>query len=455
MKKTALIYPSVSLEDDYSTGKSHEEIMPPLWALALAGSLRAAAPRARVEIVDQQVMGRRPFLEKLSSSRYELAGLSPVAHTYKRNLECARLLKKNGALVVLGGHYAPTLAREILANRGPGSADYCVDAIVRYDGEKAFRELAAGKPFKSISNLVYPGAGGKLVENPVESLDLASLPPVDYTLVDLKKYFRLQRPPAHTCRTLPFVAQRGCRLARAGRCVFCSIQSSGGYRSLPPAEAARRMARLASEFGVGYIYEGSDDFIADPAWLKEFAATVAADKLIMPILHVFVRPAIVSRKNLAVLKSVNARYLNLGIESMSAAILRGLSKGATVEINHRAVALTLEAGLVPNINLIMGLPGESRATLSETFSELKKMQLPLEASRRVSLPTLAVFPGTEVWRRLLTKEPKYRGLDVLNYDESYSDWLKHFCDVSLEDVRAAKAAMEKFFTVRMARLERK
>ena len=149
MKKTALVYPSVSLADDYSTGKSHEEIMPPLWALALATYLRAALPRARTDIIDEQILGRRLFLEKLSSARYELAGLSPVAHTYKRTLECARLLKKNGTVVVLGGHYAPTLAKEILSNRGPGSADYCVDAIVRYDGEKAFYELARGTSFEA------------------------------------------------------------------------------------------------------------------------------------------------------------------------------------------------------------------------------------------------------------------------------------------------------------------
>ena len=291
--------------------------------------------------------------------------------------------------------------------------------------------------------------GGEIIENAFENLDLSLLPATDYTLVDLKEYFRRQLPPAHSCLTLPFVSQRGCRMAQsAGRCIFCSIQSSGAPRAIPPQEAARRIAFLAKKFGVGYIYEGSDDFIADPEWFREF--TAVGVKLKLPILHVFVRPAILNRGNLAALKSVNARYLNLGIESLSAAVLHGLSKCANVEVNKRAVALTLEAGLVPNLNLVLGLPGETRKTLSETFSELKKMKLPIEACRRVSLPTLAVFPGTVIWKRLLEKEPKYRGLDILKYDESFKDWLKHFCNVELADVQAAKAVMEKFFTTRMA-----
>lgn len=455
MKKIALIYPSVSLKDDYSTGKRYEEVMPPLWALALASYLKAAMPGIKVDIVDEQILGREPFLEKLSSARYDLAGLSPVAHTYPRNLECARLLKKNGAVVVLGGHYAPTLAGEILANRGPGSGDHCVDAIVRFDGEKAFHELARGTAFASIKNLIYPAPGGGIVSNPVENHDLAALPPVDYSLVDLKEYFKRQKPPAHSCLTLPFVSQRGCRLAMGtGRCIFCSIQSNGPTRAITPEQAARQMAFLASEHGVGYIYEGSDDFIADPAWFREFVSVAAGLK--MPILHVFVRPSILNHANLTALRSVNARYLNLGIESLSDTVLANLNKRKCprAEVNLRGVKLAMEEGLVPNLNLVLGLPGETRETLSETFAALKALELPYDSCRKISLPTLAVFPGTEVWRRLLGKEPKYKGQDMLSYDESFADWVRHFCGASVEDIRAAKAVMEKYFAARMERLSR-
>ena len=447
MKKIAFVYRSVTEEGDYSTRNS-VEVMPPLWALALWTYLRAARPGLKVELVDEQLLGRKAFLAKLSKYRCAVAGLSPTAHTYQDNLAAARLLKKNGATVVLGGHYATPAAREILAARGPGSADHCVDYVVRYEGEKAFAALAAGGSPEKINNLVYVGAGGKIVENPVETMDLAALPETDYELADLKEYFKRQTPPAHTHLTLPYVAQRGCRLSQgSARCMFCSIQSSGPCRSLPPERAARALAGFVKKFGVGYVYEGSDDWIADMRWVQEFAA--AAKGLKLPVLQLFVLPSRLNQRNLALLRSINVRYLSLGTESLAGGTLRALSKGATPEVNLRAINVTREAGLVPNINLILGLPGESRGTLSETFAAVKRLDLPADAWRRFSCPRLALFPGTEVHRRLLAREPKYRGLDFINADSSFRDWTKHFCSVTLEEVMAAQAAMLKYASTRL------
>ena len=448
MKKIALVYPAITSADDFTTGKAFEEVLPPLWALALATYLREALPGARLEILDEQILGPALFRKKLQTSRYALAGLSPMARTYPRSLECARVLKKNGATVVFGGHYAPALFREILALRGPGSKDHCLDAIVRFDGEKAFYELARGTSFSRIKNLIYKGPGGEIVENPVEELDLAALPPVNYDLIRPEDYFRLQKPPAHSARSLPFISQRGCRWAQGpGRCIFCSIQSHGPTRALRPEDAALRMAGLKKKYGVGCLFEGSDDFVADGAWFKEFVR--AGRSLDLPELQVFARCSILNRSNLAGLRAVNARFIKLGVESLSGRVMTALKKGVTVEMNLRAIRLALEAGLTPNINLVLGLPGETRETLSETFAAIKKLDLPVESCRWASILTLAVLPGTEVWTRLLEKEPKYRGRDLLDYDESYRDWLHHFCGVTQAEVLGAKAAMEKYFSTRM------
>jgi radical SAM superfamily enzyme YgiQ (UPF0313 family) len=448
MADIALVYRSVAPEGDHSTG-NEVEVMPPLWALALLSYLRAAMPGAKAEIIDEQLLGREAFMKKLAACRCRLAGLSPTAHTYQGALECARVLKRNGALVVLGGHYATPMAREIIKRRGPGSADHCVDAVVRFDGEKAFHALAAGRPFSSIKNLVYAGPGGAVLENEVETLDLAALPPVDYEVADLEAYFKLQRPPAHACLTLPFVAQRGCRLSQgAGRCIFCSIQTSGPCRSVPPAEAARRMAGLAAKYGVGYVYEGSDDLVADSAWFREFAAVAAGLK--MPVLQVHALPSRLNAGILKALGSINAGYLALGVESLSDIVLSRLGKGATARSNRSAIERICAAGLVPNVNLILGLPGESRRSLSETFAALRELDLPADAWRRFSCPRVALFPGTEIFRMLLKKEPKYHGLDYISADESFADWVRHFCELEAADVMAARDIFHKLAESRIS-----
>ncbi|HNW43818.1 MAG TPA: radical SAM protein [Elusimicrobiales bacterium] len=447
-KKIALIVPA--LRSHRSPGGGREpwfEPMPPLWALALATYLRAALPSVRVDILDEQILGRAALLKKLSSSRYDLAGFSPVAYTYGDSLRYARLLKKRGALVVMGGHYAPALAGEIFALRGPASADHCVDAIVRYDGERALYELARGTAFKDIKNLVYAGPGGLPAENPVENLDLAALPPVDYSLVDVGAYFRLQS--ARSRGILPFVSQRGCKWAEGpGRCFFCSIQSFGGLRAIPPAAAAARMRALAGRTGAGCIFEGSDDFPADAAWLKEFSAAAARGKF--PDLRVFARATTLNRNSVALLKAAGTRYVSVGAEAMSDTVLRAARKGASAAQNSRAVALLLAAGIMPKLHIVLGLPGETRATFSEAFSNFKKMELPAESPERVLLAsTFAVYPGTEAWRRLLALEPRYRGKDILDEGEMFRDWLKHFSGLDEADVEAARCALEKLFAARV------
>ncbi len=437
--KIALIYRA--LPEDNPCTERWLEIMPPLWALSLATYLRETLPSVKVDILDEQVLGRARFLKKLASERYDLAGFSPVMRTYERVLEAARLVHRNGAVVVLGGHYAPVLKDEIFANRGRGSRDHCVDAIVRYDGEKAICELARGAAYKSIKNLIYQDPRGKVVENPSENLDLARLPPVDYTLADLGAYFRLQ--PAHSRRMVSFASQRGCKWAEgAGRCTFCGIQAKG-LRALPPETAAAQLAHLYGKLGVRHVYECSDDFPADAAWLERFAAAAAGKKT--PVLKIFARASSLTPRVIALLKAVRANYISLGIESMSDAVLRGVGKGASVALNRRAIALTAGAGLVPIVNLILGLPGETRATLAGTLAEMKKLELPEISWKMVRLAVFSVLPGTEVRRRFLAKEPKYRGSDLPGDSGFYDDWRRHFCGVDGQDILSSYAALEKLF----------
>ncbi|OGR94154.1 MAG: hypothetical protein A2016_05255 [Elusimicrobia bacterium GWF2_62_30] len=440
MKKIALVY---------TLGGRYDEILPPLWALALATYMRQAAPGIKVDILDEQVLGAKR-LAGLLARRYDLAGFSPVTQTYGNVLKFARVAKKNGSMVVFGGHYASALKKEILANRGPGSADYCLDAIVCYDGEKALHELARGTPFGGIKNLVYLTPGGQLAENPVEIMDFSRLPPVDYTLLDLERYFKIQERKMGKLgigRTLSFIAQRGCKWAAgAGRCIFCGIQTMGGVRCIPPESAARQLSSLYRKYGVRHVYEAGDDYPANPAWLREFSA--AASRLKMPALEVYAKATTLNPANAALLKAAGVKYVCVGVESFSDDILRRLNKGASAAVSRRAVSVLLEAGLIPNTALILGLPGETRETLSLTLSELKKIGLPPDCCQRTCLNIVAICPGTRLWQMLLEKEPKYRGQDLPDSHELRLDYLKHFCEAGEADLEAALKVFSNYFAAR-------
>ena len=395
--------------------------------------LREALPRVQVDIIDEQVLGRRRFIDALSRSGYDIAGFSPISLTYGRNLECARILKKNGAIVVMGGHYAPALSKEILANRGPGSGDYCVDAIVRYDGEHALRELAKGTPFSGINNLVYRREDGSIAENPVEMLKFSDLPPVDYTLVNLEEYFRRQPPDL---RILPFISQRGCQWAeKSGRCLFCSIPARS-FTAMDPSAVGRQTSFLAEKLGVRHLFEASTDFASSAEWLSALAAGSAGLKKLS--WRIFARAESLTRANIRYLKAVNVGHVCIGTESFSDEILRRMGKGSNCRVNKTAISLLVEAGIVPRISLTLGSLGESRESLKQTFVELKKLDLTAEGWEIMLVNPLTPRPGTVAWSRLLAKERKYRGQDIFNTKELRFDWLKHFCEVDYPRLAAAR-----------------
>ncbi len=182
--------------------------MPRPWSLSLAAYLRRAISNVNLEIIDGAIITTDVIFSKIKNRKYDIIGLSPTVVNYKENLEIARFAKKYGARVVLGGHYATAIRKEILRNRGPYSNDYCVDAVIQHDGERAFFEYVSGKPISKISNFVYQKRNGQVVEGPIEILDLDELPQIDYSLINLEEYFKKQ--PLITRRTIPFVSQRGC-----------------------------------------------------------------------------------------------------------------------------------------------------------------------------------------------------------------------------------------------------
>lgn len=437
IKKIAFVYSPASLKNPALTKKGWGT-MPPLWALFLGSHLRRALPGVQIDIIDSQVLGGEEFRRRLEKGRYDVAGFSPIFLTYEENLEYARLLKRNGALVVFGGHYATPLRREILLNRGPGSADHCVDAVVQYDGEEAFLEIVKGTAFSRINNLVYRAAGGRIAENPVSTPEASEFPETDYSLVRLEDYFARQSPYAR--RIIPFISQRGCkRAATAGRCVFCSIKDRG-YRTVDPGILWARIGRLVKEYGVRGLYDSSADFTGGKEWFAEFCAGSGACRE-KPVLKVALRLSDVTPRTAKALKAANVGHAILGVESFDDGVLRRLHKDSDCKINKRGIKLLAKAGVIPEMYLLAGSPGESAGSLRKTFRELNSLVLPPLAWEMAIIHNVNMIPGSEVWRRLLDAEKKYAGNDIFDYSALFSDWVRHFCSASREEIEAAKAAI--------------
>jgi hypothetical protein len=193
----------------------------PLGILSVGTYIKQHNPGVEVEILD----GNNALTLDEVKSRIDadLVGISATAGGYDHAIEVAKVAKKRGAGVILGGAAATPLAKEILRYY-----DF-VDAVIRYDGELAFSKYVAAAPLGSIENLVYRDSL-EIKENPIRLPSLDELPAPDRGLLDMEVYFRNSKDPEYPIcdpfkRPVNIYSQKGCmwRSQEEGGCVFCSI----------------------------------------------------------------------------------------------------------------------------------------------------------------------------------------------------------------------------------------
>ncbi len=105
-----------------------------------------------------------------------------------------------------------------------------------------------------------------------------------------------------------------------------------------------------------------------------------------------VRPEHVTPEALALLKRyVDNDNLIIGGQSGSERILRESHRGHDVETVVRAASLALEAGFVPNVDFILGMPGEGPEDVRATLALMKRLA---ELGAKVHGHTFMPLPGT-------------------------------------------------------------
>ena len=123
-----------------------------------------------------------------------------------------------------------------------------------------------------------------------------------------------------------------------------------------------------------------------------------------------VRPEHVTPESLALLKRYVANdNLIIGGQSGSERILQSSHRGHDTEAVVRAVRLSVEAGFLPNVDFILGLPGEAREDIDATLGLMERLS---GLGARVHGHTFMPLPGTP-----------YRDAPPGRVDEETQRWL--------------------------------
>jgi B12-binding domain/radical SAM domain protein len=138
-----------------------------------------------------------------------------------------------------------------------------------------------------------------------------------------------------------------------------------------------------------------------------------------------VRPEHVSTEALAVIKRYAANdNLVIGGQSGSERILEQSHRGHDVEAIERSVRISIECGFVPNVDFILGLPGEEPSDVEATLDLMEKLAA---MGAKVHGHTFMPLPGTPFRRAPPGQVPeaaKLRLERLASQGRLYGQWKK-------------------------------
>ncbi|MEJ2109776.1 MAG: radical SAM protein [Acidobacteriota bacterium] len=283
----------------------------------------------------------------------------------------------SGAPILLGGVGFSTMPEQVLALAG---ADYGV----RGDGEFSMPALASLLEQRSdvsdLPNLVLHQKG-QWRRNPLHSADLATLPVMRRTWIDNRRYFREGGQAG-------FETKRGC----SGSCIYCADPVAKGrhVRMRPPADVVDEIEALLSQ-GIDHLHTCDGEFNID----EEHAAQVCREIIRRGIhekiqWYAYCSPAPFTRELAGLMSEAGCAGIDFGVDNGSREMLRRLGRNFAPEDIVRATRWSREAGMTVMLDLLLGAPGESKVSVTETVN-LMKMADPDRVG--VSLG-VRVYPGT-------------------------------------------------------------
>ncbi|MCK4554482.1 B12-binding domain-containing radical SAM protein [Candidatus Parcubacteria bacterium] len=207
------------------------------------------------------------------------------------------------------------------------------------------------------------------------------------------------------------ITSRGCPF----NCSFCCLESISRRRSrLRSAKnVVDEIEMMVNEFPqMTRIWVQDDNFFVDNKRVINICDEIIRRKIKMNfICSARIKP--ISQEIVKKLEQAGFNKILFGMESGNDEILRRAHKNITKQDAREAIKLFSNSKIIIGIFLIVGLPGETMATIKETANFIKELQR-IKYFYISEVSILIVYPGTEVYE--IAKDG-----GMINYDYWLSD----------------------------------
>jgi len=188
--------------------------------------------------------------------------------------------------------------------------------------------------------------------------------------------------------------KRGCPFS----CSYCTYPLLEGrqVRLRPIAEVIAELQELVESFGVSYVYFVDDIFNYPLAYAEELCRAMVQERL--PVnWSAFINPQFVTPELFSLMAAAGCDAVEFGSDSGAPAMLQSLGKSFTVEDIRIASRLCREAGIDFAHYILFGGPGESAATVEESFALMDE----IDPTTVIAMTGIRIYPGTSLHAKAL------------------------------------------------------
>jgi radical SAM superfamily enzyme YgiQ (UPF0313 family) len=320
--------------------------------------------------------------------------------------------------VIWGGWHPSLLAAQCLA------AD-AVDACVSGQGERTFVEvvqaLDRGRSLEGIPGVACRGGPGVVSGPPRPFEDVNRLPPADFGLLDLERYFRFRG-----VRRLDYCSSQGCPFP----CSFCADPQVYGQRwsGLLASRVVAEVGAHADRYRLAEVFFNDDNFFTD---LRRTDAVCRGllDHRVRVRWFATGRADLLRRlsdEQLGLLRESGCYKINVGAESGSPALLKAIRKGTLVEEVLETAEKLHRHGIGARFSFIAGFPQEPPESLRDTYRTVKSLR-DIDGSFETPIYFYAPYPGTELAARMpalgFTPPETLEDWQDVDLDHSIGPWI--------------------------------
>jgi len=379
---------------------NENQMRPPVAPLGLdyiGDKLKAAGYGVR--LVDLSFATEHELTETLTGADPIAVGVSfrntddcfwPSATSFVSRLRdlVARIRAATAAPIVLGGCGFSVFPAGLL--------DGCeADLGIAGDGEEAFlklvKALEQGKEYRQLPGLVYRNPAGFAVVNPpayAQDLDL----PIERSVIDNARYLR--QGGMSNIET-----KRGC----PAKCIYCAdpVVKGRSVRCRPASQVADEIEELLHR-GVDMLHLCDGEFNIPP----EHALTVCEEIIARGLgrriqWYCYASVDGFSGGLAQACRQAGCVGINFGVDSACDRMLAVLGRVHRRDTIRRAVTRCRQAGITVMLDLLIGAPGEDKASVAESIEFIKAV----DPDRAGAATGLRVYPHTLLARMVKNEGP--------------------------------------------------